>query len=236
MINLINNEFIKIKKSKLFISEILYIIILLLMNKYGKTNLYDLSFNLILIIGIFMCIFYGGSISYEIESGSFRYYLTKPYKRNKIYLSKYICITIYLLISLYVVCITTCIIESKLDFIYMGKFLCFSIPLVFMSSFILYVSNSFKNTSFCIVLCTLTLCFSLIVSQILFGIKFNIIEYTFLPYLDYTLFNDEITLKEMNSNLGINLSLNRGIIIDLVYSFIFYLIGVVKFIKKDIKN
>ena len=236
MINLINNEFVKIKKSKLFLSYISLIVILIIMNKYGKRNIYDSSFNLIPVFGIIMCLFYGGSISHEIESGTLRYYLTKPFKRWKIYLSKYISMFLYLIIGLYIIMISTCLISSKLDFIYMGKFLCYSIPLVFMLSFILFCSVCFKNTSFNVALCVLTLSFSLILSQLLFGIEFNIIEYTFLPYLDYSLFDDNLALKEMNSILGINLSLNRGIIIDLVYSFIFYMLGLFKFLKKDIKS
>ena len=59
----------------------------------------------------------------------------------------------------------------------------------------------------------LILCFGLIISQVLFGININIVEYTFLPYLDYSLFNDKLLLKEMNDELSIHLSLNRGIII-----------------------
>ena len=86
------------------------------------------------------------------------------------------------------------------------------------------------------VTCILTLSFSLIIAQVLFGIEFNFIEYTFLPYLDYSLFNDKVILNNMNSELGIHLSIYRAVIIDIVYSIIFFVIGLVKFNKKDIKG
>ena len=44
------------------------------------------------------------------------------------------------------------------------------------------------------------------------------------------------SIKEMNSELGINLNINRGIIIDIVYTLLFYYIGKYIFICKDIKN
>ena len=74
------------------------------------------------------------------------------------------------------------------------------------------------------------------IAQILFGIKVTFIEYTFLPYLDFSIFNDQVYLEEMNSELGVNLSLNRGLIIDFIFTLIFLVIGIYKFSKKDIKN
>ena len=40
----------------------------------------------------------------------------------------------------------------------------------------------------------------------------------------------------MNKELGINLSINRGVIINMIYTFVIYLIGNYIFIKKDIKS
>ena len=105
-----------------------------------------------------------------------------------------------------------------------------------MSSFILYLSIKFKNHVFVSILSILILCFSIIVSQVLFGIRFNIVEYTFLPYLDFSIFRDKTAILEMNKELGIHLSLNRGIVINLVYFLLFIVNGLVIFNKKDIKS
>lgn len=73
-------------------------------------------------------------------------------------------------------------------------------------------------------------------AQILFGINIKIIQYTFLPYLDFTIFSNNEELEIMNKELGINLSQNNGIIILLVSIIVLYLISNYVFNKKDIKN
>ena len=49
-------------------------------------------------------------------------------------------------------------------------------------------------------------------------------------------FNDVDALNIMNNELGINLNMKRGIIIDLVSIIIFYYFGRLFFINKDVKN
>lgn len=236
MIKLINNELNKVKKSKLLFSQFVLVISLIIMKKVSDKNIIDLSFNLIPFVGIIICLLFGGIISSEIENGNFRYYLTKPYRRWKIYLSKMLCILIYLIITFLVIIISTLIIVNKFDYNYIIKFFKYSIPIVFMSSLIMYISTKFKSQSFCVGLSIFILSFSLIFAQILFGIKINIIEYTFLPYLDFSIFNDKLVINNMNSELGIHLSLYRGIIIDIIYFVLFFILGLYKFNKKDIKN
>lgn len=235
MIRLINNEFIKIKKSKIIFTEVCYIITLLMLNKYSDKNILDLSYYLIPIIGVIVSILYGGIISSEKENGSFRYYLTKPYKRYKIYIAKLLCIMIYITISLLVVIIVSSLLGSFSKY-YLIKFTKYSIPIYFIGFYVLYLSTIFKSQTFIASLSIVTLTFSLIFSEILFGIKFNIIEYTFLPYLDFSLFNDSVLVNETNKELGLHLSLNRGIIIDIIYMIILYILGNYKFNKKDIKS
>ena len=235
MIKLINNEFIKVKKYKIILTYILIIISIILMNKYGKSDIKDMSYNLIPFIGIIISILFSGSICSEIENGTMRYYLTKPFKRYKIYLSKLITILIYVILSYAVITISVSII-SNFDISYFKKYIIYMIPIMFTSSFIMYLSTTFKNHVFVSVFSILILCFSLIISQVLFGIKFNFIEYSFLPYLDYSLFNDKFVLDEMNKELGIHLSLNRAIIIDFIWFIIFGLLGILRFNSKDIRN
>lgn len=236
MINLIKNEFYKIKISKIIISYMFYIILLLLMNKYSDKSVEELSFNIIPFIGIFICLFWGGTISNEIEKGTFRFYLTKPVSRHKVYVSKLFTMYIYCYIGTLLILLISSIVSSKINLLYYSKFLTYSIPLYFLSTFIIYLSNKFKNTSFTIVCSVLLFSFSLFLSQILFKIKFNFIEFTFLPYLDFTLFDDKNNLKAVNSLFNVSLSLKRGLLINTIYTFLFYLFGVVSFMKKDIKS
>ncbi len=235
MIKLINNEFNKIKKSKLFFSQILFILSLFIMKKVSDNDLLSLSYNLIPFIGVIVSIFFGGIISSEIENGTFRQYLTKPVKRYKIYLSKLISIFIYITLTIILIILFTFLLSKTISLRHIIKYFVYSIPVYFIGVFTLYLSTKFKSVSLCVGISIFTLSFSLIISQLFFGINVNIIEYTVLPYLDFSLFNDKIVLNNMNNELGINLNIYRGIIIDLATMFILYFLGNRKFIKKDIK-
>ena len=235
MIKLIINEIYKTRISKIIFTYLLIIISLILMNKYGKDNLFDMSYNIIPFIGIFVSLLFSGSICSEIDSGTMRYYLTKPFKRYKVYLSKLITIIIYIMFSYIVVIIITMIIEKSFDYNYCIKYLIHMIPILFMASYILFLSTGFKSHVLVSCVSILTLCFSLTISQLLFGLKVNIIEYTFLPYLDYSIFNDKVLIESMNNELGINLNINNGIFFDILYFHILLIIGIINFRKKDIK-
>ncbi len=234
MISLIKNEFIKIKRIKLIFIFLLIIISILLLNKYSKSDLKTVSYNIIPFIGIIECILFSGSICSEIDSGTMRFYLTKPFKRYKVYLSKLISALLFLLISYLVIVIMVSMI-SGFDISYIKNYFVNCIPLIFMPSFILFLSAKFKNHVFVSTISILILSFGLLASQVFFGIKMNFIEYTFLPYLDFSIFKDNNILNEMNNELGIHLSLSRGIIIDVIYFVIFLISGIIKFNKKDIK-
>ena len=236
MVKLINNEFIKVKKSKLIFTQIIYLLAVYIMYRVSDKSITDIVFNLIPFIGIVVCIIYGGTISKEKESGSFRYYLTKPVKRWKIYLSKIISIIIYILVSITLIIIFTCMLSGNFDTNFIYKYYIYSVPIIFIGFFVLYLSTIFKSQVFSSCTSIVVLSFSLIIAQVLFGIKLTFVEYTFMPYLDYSLFNDEIVLQSINNELQVNLSLNRGILIDIIYMIIFYIIGSYKFIKKDIKS
>ena len=236
MIRLINNELNKIKKSKLLFIDILFIILLFVIDYYSEENILDLSFNLIPFLGVVICILFSGSICGEIESGTMRYYLTKPYKRYKVYLSKLIVIILYLLFSISLIIVFSLIINGSINYKYIYEYYIDSIPILFLSSFILFLSIKFKSTVLVSCICVLTLCFSLIVSQVLFGINIKLIEYTFLPYLDFSIFKDKNIVNTINSEYGVNISLIKAIIVDSISFLLFSIYGIYKFNKKDIKS
>ena len=236
MINLIKNEFYKIKYSKIILSYIFYILLLILMNKYSDKNIKELSFNLIPFIGIMNCLFFGGTINSEIEKGTFRYYLTKPISRNKVYLSKILASFIYNYVSTLLTLLFTTIIMFKIDLIYYSKFLTYTIPLYLLSSIVIYLSNKLKSTSFTICLGVLLFSFSLLLFQILLEIHFKIVKFTFLPYLDFTLFDNKDSLNSLNQEFNIYISLKKGVLINIIYTFIFYILGCISFKRKDIKS
>ena len=59
---------------------------------------------------------------------------------------------------------------------------------------------------------------------------------TFLPYLDFTLFDNQTNLDIINESYNINLNLKSGVSINIIYTLLFFLAGNISFIKKDIKS
>ena len=236
IIKLVINEFIKVGIIKIVLSLITFLIIILIIYKTNKEDILSTSYNLIPFVGIVMIIFYGGSISSEIENGSMKYYLTKPIKRWKIYLSKFISIFLYLIIVFSYIIFIYSILIDRVDNNFIINFIKYTVPIFLMGSICLFISTIIKNTAVCIGIDIFILVFSTLISQVLFGINCNIIEYTFLPYLDFNIFSDIDTLNIMNNELGINLNIKRGIMIDLISIIIFYRLGRLFFINKDVKQ
>lgn len=243
MIKLIINEFLKLRIIKIvYILFLLFITIFIIVyiNRDSKDIFYT-SIHLIPFLGLFLAILFGGIISNEYNAGTMRIYLTKPVKRYKVYLSKLIMMFMTIIIILLSIIIFYFIIFlllkiniSKINHI--DKLLLCSIPLFFISVLILSISTITKSTSMSVGISLFLLLFSNIISQIFFGIKLTFIEYTFLPYLDFTIFEYIQDIKSMNIELGINLSINKGIVILIVYSILIFVISCYKFINTDINN
>jgi len=236
MIKLINNELIKLGKNKIILSQILFLIIIYIIYKVEDTNFSETIFSIIPFVGLLSCVLFGGIISGELDNGTLRFYLTKPHKRYKIYFSKLLCSYFYLTIVLTFILVVYLILNTSIDTDYIIKFYKYCIPIFLIMTITLFLSTLLKNTSLVVGISIFILVFSPIISQVFFGINFNFIEHTFLPYLDFTLFNDKISLDIMNNELGINLNLKKGIIIDILSIIIFYALGNFIFIKKDIRN
>ena len=203
MIKLINNEFKKIGKYKIFLSQLLFLLVIYIIKK-SNNSMEEYLFGMIPFIGIVCFIFFGGIISSERENGTLRFYLTKPYKRWKIYLSKLLCIIIYLLIIIIFILIVYFIINGKFDKVFLLKYLKYCTPLFLMSSIVLLLSNIFKSTSIVVGLSIFILSFGLLISQLFLDANLNFIQYTFLPYLDYSIFNDKniIYVHIFNKNMN----------------------------------
>lgn len=232
MIKRIDNEYIKIGYSKILISLIIIVLTIFLIYKFGS-NFDNSVYILLPFIGVFMCILFSNIVSIEIENGTARYYLTKPKKRYKIFLYKYMSILLYLLFTLMIVFSIYYYFSNNFNTI---KFVKYSIPLFTLTTIIFLSTIIFKNssvsTSFSIIIFVL----SNIISQLAFGINLTFFQYTLFPYLDFTIFDDLEALYIMNNELNINLNMNSGIYINIIYSLVFLIISLIIFVKKDIKN
>lgn len=235
MIKLINNEFKKVGILKLSIPFVIFLIVIIIIYEFND-NMKNTIFSLIPFIGIMISIIFSGIVSNEIDNGTIRFYLTKPVSRINILKSKFLTIVIYQIILLSFILFIYSVLCKDIDRTYIIKYVKYCSPLLLISSVIILFSILFKNTSITVGLSIFIIVFGGLITQLMLDINVTQIEFTFLPYMDFTLFDDSETLKLLNQTYKINLSVKKGIIINSISTIIFYKIGEFIFNKKDIKN
>ena len=235
MINLILSEIKKVGIIKILLSFIIFLIVIIIVYEFSD-DMKNTIFSLIPFVGIMTSILFSGIISGEIESGTFRFYLTKPVSRKKIYQSKLITIMIYTVGLLTFIFYIYKVLCQNIDKEYFVKFVKYSSSLLISNCLIIFFSTMFRNASVSVGISISLLTFGMLITQLLLDINFNIIQYTFLPYLDFSLFNDMKALEAMNKIYDINLSINKGVAINIIYSYLIYTLGMNIFTKKDIRN
>lgn len=229
---LIKNEFIKIGIKKQIISLIILTIILTLNYFINNKSLNeDNLLTMIPFIGIIITILFSGIMSNEIENGTFRFYLTKPVNRYKIYLSKLSTIIIYIVEMLIYTILFYFLINKNINNV--DNFLITSVSLILISTIIIFLSTIIKNQSITSSIPILFLTFGLTITELFLKKNITIIKYTFIPYLDLTLFKTGV-IDMINEEYNVALSLNRGIIIIIIYSIVFTYLGIKIFKNRNI--
>lgn len=214
---------------------------------------YDIYFYL---IGVFIIFMSFHSFSYDYDKATLKYVFMTKYGRSKVYLSKIftqlLLAIIYILILILTLLITSCLLTSENIFnvyktvvinnvygniplitYYFYKGLIYIIPFMFIISFSIFLSILLKGNTFGLVLSNILYLFSLLLSEILFKYGLNIAEYTFLPYLDYTYYNDKITVLTNNMIYNLDLSINNSILYLSIYTLLCVFISV-KLLKRDV--
>lgn len=233
MIKLIKNEFLKLGILKIILLNFLFlwtIIVCYCVNKRTVTEEFLLS--LIPFIGVGVSILFCGIMSNEYKSGTFRIYLTKPVKRTKVYISKLLTIfltTFFILIQNFTI---YALLTHDTSVNFTIKYFSYSHSLILISIIIIMLSTIIKSSSLTSGIVIMLLTFGFSVFELLQLTNMNFFEYTFLPYLDLNVLNK---LDYVNVILGVNLSLKKSIIINSIYSILFFIIGIYIFNKKDIK-
>ena len=201
---------------------VIFLIVIIIIFEFND-DMKNTIFNLIPFVGIIISILFSGIISSEIENGTFRFYLTKPVSRDKIYKSKLLTIIIYGTILLIYIYFIYTVLYKLNDNNYFVKYVKYSSPLLLLCTIIIMLSTIFRNTPVTVGITILILTFSLLLTQILLDIKFRQVEYTFLPYMDFTFFDDKNTIKFMNKTYNIKLSIKkRNIYKRYIFIYILY--------------
>lgn len=245
MIRLIENEYIKSSKIKLFISSFIIILIIYFIIDFNEEKsaeyLISTIYKFIPFISILICILFGGIVSNEFHSGTIRVYLAKPVKRWKILLSKIILVYLYILFFMIVTILSYLIIikiykDTYVNINIIKEVIIYFAPIFFTGSIVIFLSILTNSTSASVGI-SIMICFlSNLIVQIFFGFGYTIFQYTFLPYMDFSIFKDTDYLKLIYDELNVTLSIKNGIIILIVFSLLFIFLSFNMFIKKDIKN
>ena len=144
MIKLIRNEFVKVGLFRLILSYIVFTLVTLLIHIFNDYNInFELIYKYVMFIGIYASMLFGGCISNEITSGSFRFYLSKPFNRWKIYLSKLLTIIIYMLSVIIYLILIYILLTNRVDTKAIFNFLLYCVPLLLHSIVILFFSTIF---------------------------------------------------------------------------------------------
>lgn len=116
---------------------------------------------------------------------------------------------------------------------YLFKFVVNSIPIYFLSTFTLFLTTVIKNQKVIIPINSILFIMSPVILNFFLNIKFKYIIYTFIPYLDFSIFKDIYSIYLLNIEYSMNFNKVLGIIILLIYSLLFMIISIKIFNKKD---
>lgn len=234
MIRLIKNEFIKLGRLKFICSHLVFslsIMVYYYVNKHTITEEFILS--LLPFVGVVLSIIFCSIVSSEYTKGTFRIYLTKPVKRTKVYISKLLTIILTLYsILLHNLTIYT-LLTHKLSVNFTLKYISYSQSLTLVSVIILMLSTIIKSPSLISGITILLLTFGFTLFELLSLTNIKFLEYTFLPYIDLNMISK---VDFINDTLGTSLSLKKSILVNTIYTILFFILGIIIFNKKDIRS
>ncbi len=221
------------------------------LNKIMDNGITLLIFSSIIIIVISSSI-----LGNEINKKSIKELLTKPYKRSEILISKFIStyIIIFLLtIFIFVTYILFTYVLTKInifilkDYIiynnhiknisfilkYLIKFIINSIPIYFLSTLTIFLTTLIKNQKVIIPINSILFIMSPVIFNFFLNIKFKYIIYTFIPYLDFSIFKNPYSILMLNIEYNINFNMFYGVVILIIYSIMLLLSSLFIFNEKD---
>lgn len=207
-------------------------------------------------IGIVVIFISFNSLSYDYTNGTLKYIVLNKKGRTKLLLSKIISIQIISLLliiifSIFFLSFTLLKFHTNLlnyyKYIYIfNKFIklpyllyyfisniIFIIPYTFLIIFTYLLTILFKGNTISLIISNITYLFSLVISQFLITSGIGIIEYTFLPYLDFTYHQDIIEQNVNNMIFNTNIKIETSIFFLIVYIIIGIVLSI-KLFKRDI--
>ncbi len=223
----------------------------MLITPYSARQAMNNSYFMAIISLIITAILCGGIVASEHKNGTIRLLLTKPYKRYKVLLSKFIVIIGTFLIVYLLGTLSTYLLGGI-----MYGFDNYNIPLVFNNNGIItevpYLIFTLKNTLYEIVvsllflvilfglssmtlLSTISVVIVLVLIFVSLGLSYVIYFNQAFTYIPLVLLNFYEVLYNPNNHF-ININIDSSILISIIYIVVILFITFITYCKRDIKN
>lgn len=227
-------------------------------NNCKVINILEYKNSFLYFIGVIIIFLSFNSLSYDYNKGTLKYIALNKQGRIKLLLSKILSQIIigFILISLFsffylifglirfsvnlldyykYIYIFNGFIKLPYLLYYFISSIIFIVPYSFIIIFVYMLVIIFKGNTISLVVSNLIYLFSLVISQFLLIAGIDIVKYTFMPYLDFTYFNDLINLSVNNMIFNTNINLESSLIYLTMYSILFLLISLNIFNRRDIQ-
>lgn len=214
------------------------------------------STKLMYILGLFIIFKVYQNISYDYQKKTIRYVYQSSYSRFKIILSKLISLMFLTFIYTLLIIITSLILsfiltnenifnihkivyykdklfEINYIFYYLKNVFVYYLPISFMIILTTFLSILFEGNSFSLIISTSLYLISLTISNLSLTNNINIVKYTFLPYLDFSYYENNIEVLFNNAIYNTNFSYINASIIFIIYNLLIILLIKI-LVKKDV--
>lgn len=223
----------------------------MLITPYSARQAMNNSYFMAIISLIITAILCGGIVASEHKNGTIRLLLTKPYKRYKVLLSKFIVMIGTFLIVYLLGTLSTYLLGGI-----MYGFEDYNIPLVFNNNGIItevpYLIFTLKNTLYEVVisllflvilfglssmtlLSTISVVIVLVLIFVSLGLSYVIYFNQVFTYIPLVLLNFYEVLYNPNNHF-ININIDSSILISIIYIVVILFITFITYCKRDIKN
>lgn len=225
--------------------------------KNKSKNILEKSYTLLMFLALIIVITSGQMMSKEFSKKTINGILLTPYKRYKIFLSKFIalliisliyCVFLILMMFMFTLVfgglnellipslkvVNNNAVEVNYLLLFLKNYFILLIPIIFIIILCYVLSTITNNAAISVSLGLFINITAIMISTFLLSLNVPLIDLTFLPYLDYTIFMDKINITNFNIENNCNLNITKATIVLFVYGLIFYLITNLVFNKKDI--
>ena len=208
------------------------------------------------ILGILIIFIAFHSFSYDYQNKSIRYLFLSKRGRSCVFFSKIISIILILMFFMMILFITyfsLLVIMTKgevltqsvyvyfnnslelipLILYYLIKSFLYLIPIIFIIITTMFLTILFNGSTLALIISNIIYFCSLLFSQMLINYGYTFIQYTFLPYLDFTYFDSESVVLFNNLIYNIGLSFNKGLLVMSV-SVLFFIVFSLLLLKRDV--